>query len=186
MTRLAKGQDGVLELIVFTAHNILPNREFEFVSIKTAAPAVGGATSVAIDRLKYTLSDGDMLMFPGNMVAVVNGLHEPGATLLNVESLPGNVQNGETAKKLQDLTGYELMLEVLTAQADAVPNISKSGTNQNQGTSDGRGRCHFAFVAADTSSLTSRRYAADAWRRNTGSARPVGSYNIELYDAGFQ
>jgi len=184
--RVAKGQDGVVEIVVYTAYDFTDDGKPEYVSVKASAPALAAAVAVSIERLKYALATGDMIEFPGNLVATVNGAHAIGATTLVVTALPGPIAQGEVGRKLQNLDSYELELEMLVAESDAAPTISKDGTNETQSTIAGRGRSRFAFLAADTSALTSKRYAANAWRRNAGTSRPVWQGNIEIYDAGFQ
>lgn len=181
LIRIAKGQDVTREITVIAYWD-----DDEPISIKLSAAASSGATSLSIERLKYALTNGDMLIFDGNLVVTLGADAAIGAASLTVSAIDGAIRAGEVGKKLQDLTSYTISLEISDTAADATPEITKSGSLQTQSATDGRGRVQFTIAAADTSSLTSKQYAAAAWRTNSGSARPLWRGSVEVYDANFE
>lgn len=181
LIRVAKGQDAVIEIIVRAGWD-----EGELESVKLSAYAAAGATSLSIEPLKYALASGDMLMFPGNLVATLGGTGTIGATSLTVTSLPGPIRQGFVGEKLRDLTGYTTALEILTAAEDATPALTQiAGTNQTQSAITGRGRVQFTVSAAASGAAEARRYYAAVRKTDSGSIRPLWEGEVEIYAGGF-
>lgn len=182
LLRIAKGQDVTREITVIAYWD-----DDEPIAVKLSSAAVAGATSLSVDRNKYALVSGDMLIFDGNLVVTVDTAGAAiGASSVPVTAIAGAIKGGEVGKKLQDLTGYTISLEVLDAASDATPEITKSGTNQTQNATDGRGRVRFTIAAADTTGLEAKRYSAAAWKTDSGSKRPLWTGDVEVYDDGFE
>lgn len=179
--RIAKGQDAVIEIIVRAGWD-----EGEVESVRLSAYAAAAATSLSIEPLKYALDSGDMLMFPGNLVATLGDAGAIGATTLTVTALPGPIRQGVVGEKLRDLTGYTIALEILNSAEDTTPALTQiAGTNQTQSAITGRGRVQFAIAAAASGAAEARRYYAAARKTDSGSVRPQWEGEVEIYAGGF-
>lgn len=174
--KIARGQDGTFEVLIYAAWDQKNN-----ISVRASQPALAAATQVAISRLNYPLSNGDMLDFNG-MVVVVNGAHSVGVNVLNVNAIAGPVQVGDVGTKLQDLTTFALVCYILEPEA-ATPTYTLTPTLGDQTQVTGRGRAQFTVSATQSAAALAQRYFANAWRTNVGSARPEWTGDMEFFDA---
>lgn len=173
---LAKGQDWTLRLRI-----LAPER------VELAANAIAGATALTLKPLGAARANGDKLLFGENTVVTLSAGAAAGAISLAVSALPGPLNSGDRGQLIRDLTGFTIGFEALTAGGDATPVISKTGvdvTLANQ-TGDDRGFVEIAGVAADTASLALGHYYAAAWRRNSGSSRPLAEFGLVISAKGF-
>lgn len=182
--RVAKGQDQVLRQRIFAADP----RSGEPIYAELAENAITGATSLTVRPLRNALASGDKLLFGENVVLTLSAAAAAGGTTVALvgSALPGPLQAGDQGRKLQDLTGYTVNMEVLTNRGDATAVIALTGTPATQ-TGDDRGFVDFSLAAADTSGLAAGHYFATSWRRNAGSSRPLTPEGIdfEIFEAGF-
>lgn len=175
---LAKGQDWPLEITVFA-----PEKE-----LKLAGDALLGAETLFVDWDHPALSDGEMFQFGDSVVVEVDGAVAAGATSVPVVAIEGPLQRGEKGMMLRDLTGATIEFEALQDGGDATPIFSKSGAAiilLTQSVRATRGHFQVDGDAADWSSSAPGAYPWVAWRRNSGSSRPVARGTITLENAGF-
>lgn len=175
---IAKGQDWPLEVTVFA-----PEKE-----LKLAGDALLGATTIYVDWDHPALSDGEMFQFGDSVVVEIDGAVAAGATSVPVVEIEGPLQRGEKGVMLRDLTGATLEFEALEDGGDATPVVSKTSDDIILLTQSGRAtRGHFQIdgLAADWTAVTPGSFPWYAWRRNSGSSRPVARGTITLENAGF-
>lgn len=188
LIRIAKGQDVIQEFTIIAYWAV-----GEPIAVKlsaASAPVVGSAT-LSVERLKYALTAGDMLIFEDNLVVTVDtGGAAIGTSSIPVTGIGGVLLRGDVGKKLQNLDDngiYALVLKLAVSAKDTVALLSYTCTNQPQSTTTGRGRTQATFLRADTLALASGMYAGNVWRTNSGSQRPMGpGYDVEIFDAGNQ
>ena len=179
--RVARAQDATVAAVIYTGWD-----DGEPVQVRLASSALAAATVLNVERLRYALAAGDMLMFGGHLVATVaSGGPAVGATPIPVTSLPGPIKAGEYGRKLQDLTGYTVAMEILSDAGDEDADLVAAGVLQTQADTTGRGRVQFALQAEDTEARSAKRYAATVWRTNSGSKRPMWEGAVEFRNAGF-
>lgn len=175
---IAKGQDWPLEITVFG-----PEKE-----LKLTGDAALGAVSIAVEWDHPALSDGEMFQFGDHVVVEVDGAVAAGAATVAVVALEGPLQRGEKGFLLRDLTGFEIEFEALADGGDATPLISKTGadiTLLTQSARATRGHFQVAGVAADTTPLDEGSLVWRAWRRNSGSSRPISGGTLTIRNEGF-
>lgn len=174
---LAKGQDWPLEIRV-----IAPEKR-----LKLSGDAEASAVSLFVDGDHPALLDGEKFLFGDHVVVTIDGAVAAGVRNVTVEALAGPLQRGELGQMLRDLTGATLQFEASLDGADATPAVSKTGGDIVILTQTGedRGKFQVAGVAADWDDADVGEYVWHAWRRNSGSSRPVARGVITLEKQGF-
>jgi hypothetical protein len=174
---IAKGQDWPLEILVFGPEK----------SLRLAGDAAAGATSLFVAADHPAFSDGEKLLFGDNVVVTIDGPTAAGARSVTVEALAGPLDAGQDGQLLRDLTDATIEFEALQDGGDATPVISKTGADiviLTQ-TGDDRGKVQVAGAEADTAQLEPGAYPWFAWRRNSGSKRPIARGTLTIEAAGF-
>lgn len=184
LLEIQKGQDCTLEVRVFAGTGRADNSPVRAV---LDADALNAATSLTVKALDDALSNGDKLLFGKNTVVTLGAAAAAGVTALTVTAIPGPLKTGDVGRKLQDLTNYTIVVEVLEKRGDATPQISLTGAaiTLPAQTGDDRGKVQAALVAADTSALAAKTYFASVWRRNAGTSRRLAELDIRLVESGF-
>lgn len=174
---IAKGQDWPLELRIFGVEK----------SIKVAADAATGATTLVVESDHPALSTGDKLLVGRNVVVTVGADAAAGVQSVTVSAISGPLARGDRGRLLRDLTGWTIEFEALAAAADATPVISKSGATVTvlSQVGDSRGLVLISGLAADTASVTPGEYAWFAWRRDAGYTRPIARGSLTVEAQGF-
>jgi hypothetical protein len=173
--RIAKTQDVTVQIRV---------RSHEWAQLTAAA--IAGATALSVRPLEYALASGAKLLFGGNVVTL-SASAAAGDVSLAVTAISGPLKAGDEGQLLRDLTGYSIEMEVLSNRGDATPIISLSGSAVTLATQSGvdRGKVDIALVAANTTNVAAGMYYWAAWRRNSGSTRPLAEGDFELVEKGF-
>lgn len=179
---IAKGQDYTIKVRVLAGDG-----RGEPIKIRLTAPAASGATSLTIRGDHPAIASGDKFLFGEEMVVSASATCAAGVQTLSVTAIAAPLRQGDELAKIQDLTGATIAMEILTRRGDATALIAKSGgsiTIATQ-TGDDRGFVSIAGVAADTASMDPGSYYGAVWRSNSGSARPLCEFTLQLREAGF-
>lgn len=183
MIELTKGQDATLRLIIRQGDG-----HGEPHKVRLTENAATSATTLTIDRDHVALSQDDVLLFGENVrVTVGSGGCAAGAVSLPVSAIAGPLYKGDELYLLQDLTAFTVAMELLSAGGDETPVLTKETCDVDVPTQSGAdfGAVDITIDAADTADLTEEAYVAAVWRRNSGSARPLGRYDVRLAESGF-
>ena len=181
---IAKAQDFTIEVRVLEGSGRLGGQA---VSVRVAADAAAGATTLVVSPLDDALANGDKLLYGINHVVSLGADAAAGATSLTVSALSAPLRLGDIGRKLRDLTGYTIEFEMLKRGADATPLISKTGgsiTIPSQAGAD-RGKVQVACVSTDTVNIAPGQYYGALWRRNAGSSRPLAEMDVTISAKGF-
>lgn len=179
---IPKGQDFTLEYRIKAGDG-----HGKPVRVTLAADAVAGATSLVVKPDHAAIANGDQLLFGDNVVISAGAACAAGATALTVAATPCVLHSGDNLDKLQDLTGYTIVMEVLEKRGDATAAISYSGASITIATQSGAtmGLVQIAGLAADTASLTAKSYYGALWRRNLATSRRLAEADVRIVEAGF-
>jgi len=173
--RVAKGQDATIRRRV---------RAIEWAQL--TADAASGATTLNVKPLAYALASGAKLLFGENYVITLSAAADAGDVALTVTAIDGPLKTGDYGQMVRDLTGYTIVIEVLSNRGDATPVITLSGADVTLATQTGvdRGIVDLALVAADTASLDAGVYFWSMWKTDAGTTRPLAEGEFEIVEMG--
>jgi hypothetical protein len=179
---IPKGKDGTFEVVVFASDG-----HSKPVSVVLTDDAIASATSLSIQADHPSLADDDVLLFGENIRVQLSAACTYGDTSLAVDATAGPLRSGAIGKKLQVLTSYTIVVEVLTRAGDATPLITWDLTDitiPTQTVVADTGKVQVAYLAADTNTLTPGAYYGVMWRTNSGTARPLWAGTVKVVEAG--
>lgn len=182
---VAKEQDFTFEVLVLSGTG---DPDFPYYGCILNADALLGATSLVIKPLAYALSNGDMLRFDNGLVVTLGADAAAGVTSLTVTAIGAALRSQQVANKLQDLTGFTIQCKVYRRAGDTTALITYSGASVvllTQGSASGRGRVQISGLVADTSAIAAGNYFGAVWRRNSGTMRPLKTFEFRLSEKGF-
>lgn len=184
MINLTKAQDATIEFRVRKGDG-----HGEPIRLVLTADAAATDTSITVHRDHPALSSGDVLIFGEDVLLVVNtaGSAAGAITVPLTAGLAGPLYRGDVLEQLQSLTSYTLEAELLTTGDQETAEVAFTSGDFTIPTQTGAnyGKAQLAVAAADTSGLDEEAYVLGVWRTNSGTARPLGRYDVRLSEAGF-